>query len=957
MFFCNSNIQTMYFKIIIALFFLIICSYNSYAQKGIISGEVLGDSTKEKLSGIAIQIANSNISATTDSLGKFEIKNLRPGQYDLIFFSHSFKTDTVKAVKVSANQNSIVNKTMSTDDVSTKAEIVVVGIKYTDTDASLMNTMKNSSQVTSGISSEQISKGQDRDVAEVIKRIPGVAVNNDQFIIVRGLSERYNTVWLNNAGTLGSEIEKKSFSFDIIPSTVIDKIVVYKTPSADLPGDFAGGMVKVYTKTANMGQSLLINFNGFYRPGSTFNTFDYTQGGKTDFLGFDNGFRAVPKGIPAALATTSPEATKLFNNTWSIHHKTALPDFRFSLNYSNGFLIGKIKAGSITAINYSNQNTVFNIHRQGFSDTTIDHNYHDRQSTNLVRAGLIQNFSLVFSERSKIDFKNLFSQSGRSQSTLRTGQSDGVYNQRFYAFGYQSRTMFSSQLNGTHSSRNLRTSYDWALGYAFNERYDPDLRRIYYQQESDSVYRNNIPPGVGTLDITDGASRYFSKLKENIISFGHNLNRTLTIGNYSFEIKAGNYLEYKNRNFTSRYFGYLLPATSLKKYLSAQPLDGIFSNQNIDIIDTANGAHTPAGYRIVESYNPSNSYQGQNRLIASYISANLPIGKKIHLLSGIRYENNVQSLQGYTNFGLDYLSPRITTNYLLPSVNLKYDITKKSLLRFVYGETLNRPEFREWSPFVFYDFELLALTYGSLYSAGYPQKGRLLKTATIQNFDLRYEFYPNQSEMFNVGFFYKHFNNPIEQVLNLHNLKHGDSPQITFENATSAYSYGIELEMRKNLGFVGALFNTKLLNNFSIIANLSLINSRVNSTNSSILAKPRALQGQSPYLINAGLYYQGMKGLQASLIYHVIGPRIYLVAANGGANIGEMPRNTMDMTISKNISSKISINLGVQDLLNQPVLFIQDSNQNGKFERHGGDNEFIKYRKGSYYTIGVKFQL
>ena len=941
---------------IITIFLWIIFSNNAYSQLGIISGKVMEDSTKEKLGGVTVNLSNSTISTITDSLGMFELKDLKPGKYDLIFLFQLFKIDTIKSIEVIANHNTVVNKLLKTDVLGI-SEIVVTGIKSTDNDASLINAMKNSSQVTSGISSEQISKGQDRDVAEAMKRIPGVAVSNDQFIIIRGLSERYNTVWLNNAGTLGSEIEKKSFSFDIIPSTIIDKIVLYKTPSADLPGDFAGGIVKVYTKTAPIGESLLINFNGFYRPGSTFNKFDYTQGSKTDFLGFDNGFRSIPNGVPSIIETTDPATTKLFKNTWNIHQKTAMPDFRFSLNYSKGFFLGRTQVGSITALNYSNQNTAFNIHRQGFTDSTIDHNYYDRQSTNLVRVGVIQNFSLLLNERSKLDFKNLFSQSGRTQTTLRTGQSDGVYNQKFYAFGYQSRTLFSSQLNGTHSSKNNKTSYDWTLGYSFNERNDPDLRRIYYQQEPDSVYRNNVPAGTGTLDITDGASRYFSKLKESIISFGHNFNHIFTLGNYTLDVKVGNYLEYKNRNFTSRYFGYLLPATALKKYLSAQPVNGIFSDPNIDATDTTGGGHKAAGYQLTESYNPSNSYQGQNRLIASYLSVNIPIGENTHLLTGVRYENNVQSLQGYTNFGLDHISPQVTTNYFLPSANLKFDISKKALLRFVYGKTLNRPEFREWSPFVYYDFELLALTYGSLYSTGYPTQGRLLKTATIQNFDFRYELYPGSTEMFNVGFFYKHFNNPIEQVINLHNLKHGDSPQITFENANNAYSYGIEVELRKKLDFLGALINTKALDNFSIVANFSVINSRVNSNNSAILSKPRALQGQSPYLINTGLYYQNTRGFQGSIIYHVIGARIYLVAANGGANIGEMPRNTIDATLSKNITSKIAINIGVQDLLNQPVLFVQDSNLNGKFERQGGDNVYINYRKGSYYTIGIKIQL
>ena len=949
------------------LFFLII-PVSIWSQTGTIRGKITEEKTNEFLTGVLVRLSGQKLNAVSDTSGYYEIKDVPVGKHDLIFTYYLHSTDTLIGVEVKENSVTEINK-ISTQNRNLLKEIEVTYLKTSDTDVELIKKLKNMDQIASGISSEQINKGQDRDASEAIKRIPGVALNNDRFIVVRGLSERYNAVWLNNIAAPSSEADKKAFSFDVIPSTLIDQIIVYKSPSAELPGDFAGGMIKVFTKTAPLGQSLVFDVNGFYRPTSTGQTLQFTEGSKTDFMGFDNGFRSVPVGIPNQYEQSNTTLTKQFKNTWILHNQKALPDGRLSFNYSLGFKIKKIQIGSVTGFNYSNQNTLYHIQRTEYEssiatvvpqDPTIM--YNDVQSTNLVRTGAIQNFMVVLNPRNKIEFKNLFNQTGKNQSTVRNGTDEGA-NVLYYGFGYQSRTLLSSQLEYGYTGKSNKNSYNIAIGYSFNNRNDPDLRRITYQYPPDTMFRTNIPPGSGQLDVTEGATRFFSKLNENIYSVNQSYKHTFSISTYSFNINVGGYAEYKSRTFTSRTFGYTLPATYLRRGFTALPVNEIFSNQYIDAIDTSYGHHKPAGFKIYDGTSPSDSYKGQNQLIAPYTSIELPITKKLRLLSGLRVEDNTIFLQ--TVVGADTVHLKTNTRYYLPSFNLKYDLTKKSLFRFVYGKTINRPEFREAAPFLYYDFELMALSHGALFPSIDHPGGVTLKTATIQNFDFRYELYPSSSEMISIGAFYKKFLNPIEQIAENHEHRTGVSRETTFHNADAAFCYGIEIGIRKNLSMFDNLLGTKIFKNFSFISNVTLIKSQVYNANDSLL-KVRPLQGQAPYLINGGLYYgnkDNPRGLQFSITYNVIGPRIFLAGGTdgphtkSGPSIGEMPRHTLDFSISKNITKHISVNMGVQDLLNQPVLFVEDSNQDGRFTRNGADKTLIKYKKGSYYTFGIKIKI
>jgi len=281
----------------------------------------------------------------------------------------------------------------------------------------------------------------------------------------------------------------------------------------------------------------------------------------------------------------------------------------------------------------------------------------------------------------------------------------------------------------------------------------------------------------------------------------------------------------------------------------------------------------------------------------------------------------------------------------------------------VYGKTLNRPEFREWSPTLYYDFDLLALSHGTLSPTVDNPKGFVLKTATIDNYDIRYEWYPGENQTMNAGIFYKKFINPIEQISEDVLHRTGVSREITFQNSASAYCLGAEIEIRGNLKFIGDRVGLSWFQNMNFIGNCALIKSQVSNSNDTLI-RPRALQGQAPYLVNLSLYYANpLSKLEVMVSYNVIGPRIFLAGGTdgphtpSGPSVGELPRHVFDFTLSEKLTPHIILNFGVQDLLNQRVIFVEDTNRDGKFQPNNGDRIFMSYHRGSYYSLGVRIKL
>lgn len=925
----------------LAFIFCKVWVVNVFSQ-GVLSGVITDSKTNEPLIGVVVKIENTTLGAVSGIDGSYKIEGISIGKHTVMVTYIGYATKAIKQVEIKNGQTTTIHAQLEEAATQIK-EVDIVATKTRATESAVVAAMRKETGIVSGISAAQISKGQDRNAAEVVKRIPGVSIQEGRFVNIRGLKERYNCVWINDAAAPSSETDRRAFSFDIIPAGMLERIMVHKTPSPELPGDFAGGMVKIYTQSIPEKNSVSAGYSVSFREGSTFKPIYTTQGSKTELLGFDNGYRAMPSGIPEYISKNSENITaitKSFKNNWALSPVKAMPDMRANIALQGVLRKKGVTLGSTTAITYSITASRFNINRADYDSATQISAPTDTVSTKQVNVGVMQNMALRFKNH-QIDIKLLLNQTGREQNTMRGNFINGI-NDRFFAEYYQARTIVTGQLMGSHKFREHKTQYEWSGSYSFSSKKEPDFKRIRYSMTPDSLWK---APIANVVDPVNGGGRFFSELRENSFSFNQTLRNEINVNDYTFHLSVGNYVEYKWRTFSTRILGYTIQPGADAFYLTRLPLDTIFSPANT-------GESTK--FKLDEITGKSDRYKAQNLQTASYVCANLPIGSRVKLITGLRYEYNKQSLQSFLN--LDSIGLAVVTHFVLPSANLSINVHKNMLLRFVYGKTVNRPEFREWSPFFFYDFEFNAGNYGSLFPTVFYPKGEVLKVAQIHNADVRFEWYPEHGDMIHVGAFFKHFKDPIQQVITP--TGGSDSKGFTFINGTKAIVYGAELDVRKNLGFITPNLPRGIMNHFSLVFNAAYINSHVTLPNLTNLVSTTKLQGQSPYIVNAGLYFQhDSLGLQASLLYNVYGARVYAIGNIAYGSIGEMEKHTLDFSVSKTFFKRLTVTFSIQDLINQANRLVLDIDRNNKFESNGADREIMHYKNGRYYSLGVKFKL
>lgn len=923
-----------------------------FAQTGSVKGNVKDLKTGEALIGATVSIQGTSTGAITDVEGNFTISKAPAGNQIVVISYVSYKPKNIP-VTVEANKTTVVNTSVEEDAGTQLQEVVVKAQRATNTEVAIITEIKNIEQVAVGISAQQISRTQDRDAAQVMRRIPGVSINDDRFVLIRGLQERYNTVMINDVTTPSTEVDVRSFSFDMIPSSYIDRMVVFKSGAGELPGDFAGGVIKIYTKTIPDENSFTAGFSLGYRAGTTFQEVTDYRGTGGDWLAFGNRERRLPGNFPSnstiSSGFNSPSVVNAFKalpDYFDIFPKNAMPDIRANLGFSRRFDVGSLQITNISAANYSithdgRQNEFVKQQRIRSDETDI---FNDRFYGENARLGLMSNWGFIINPSNKIEFRNLFNQIGIKEYTYRTGiDGDNGVDLSNYAFRYENRSIYSGQLNGTHELSD-RSTFKWTGGYAYTLRNEPDFRRFEsnrQQGQTESPFRmivNNFP----TVNL---AARFFSRLTESAITgrgdFEHKKllfgrDNDSTDGGLS-KLRAGFYTEYKSRGFAARTFGYAAPISrpsgGYVDRITLLPPEQFFNTDNLN-----------ESLYYGESTREEDAYDVNNLLTAGYLSGYFPFSEKINLSLGLRMESNYIRLQALLR-GASVREPnlipidnRLITRFL-PSANFVYKFSEKTLLRAAYSNTLNRPEFRELAPFSYYDFNLDQSIQGN------PN----LKTANIHNADIRFEFYPTEGEVISVAGFYKYLINPIERI----GRAAGSGITFSFDNALNATVAGAELELRKSIAANSA---SNLLNKLSVIVNASFIYSTVDLDPLRAGGQDvnRPLQGQSPYLVNAGLYYNNPDaGWQANVLYNIVGPRIFSAGTRGqDFTIFELPRNVVDLNIIKRIG-KLEFKVGVQDLFNQRFRWVQDSNANEKFD--SSDPNYQSFTRGASVITGVSY--
>jgi outer membrane receptor protein involved in Fe transport len=914
-----------------------------FSQTGIISGSVVDESSGSSLPGVNVTLKELKKTLTSDSDGKFIFRNIPVGIYELEFRFTGYETKAVSEVNVIANETTSINASLNSQK-NVLDEVVITRTKAkTESVKSLLIAQKNSANVSDGISAETIKRTPDKNTSDVLKRISGASIQDNRFVIVRGLNDRYNAAFLNGAPLPSSESDRKAFSFDIFPSNMLDNLIITKTASPDLPGDFAGGVVQINTKSVPDKDFQTISIGTGYNTITTGKTQKTYKGSGTDWLGFDNGTRALPSTIPNTEVFSTlgyqerVEVAKSFESDWNIKNSTFAPNYSFQYSIGHHFDIKDKTLGIMFSVSNNKSNNFNTALRNDYDNpegipAVLLKTYNDRNYSEQVLTAALANFSLKFNDNHSLSFKNILSLNSTDLVVERSGLND-VADVRLTVADvrwFTSSKIYSGQLNGEHYFSKPKIKLNWTGFYSDIKRDIPNLRRnIYTIADPDSTDPAQTTP-IAVIANNNGGPDYgggmfWAENKEFITGGKIDISRKFSIGEkLNNEIKIGAFSQYRERNFFAR---------QLQYNTLTQPSGTLFDTDllelpNATIFNVANMGPQPSGlngFTLFDFTKFTDTYFATSKLHAGYLMLDNRY-KKFRLIWGVRFESFTQTLDAReTEVG--YLALNKKQNDVLPSVNLIYAITSKQNLRISYSKTLNRPEYRELAPFGFYDFTTQFFTQGN------PN----LKIATVKNFDLRYEFYPGKGQLLSVSYFRKNFTNPIELKLGINNKT------VTYENADSAVNSGIELEFRTLLSSIFKNENTTVFDDITLFANTAIIKSVVDITsfNTANTDTSVPLQGQSPFVVNVGLQYLNKEnGWVFSSNLNRVGNRIAIAANQFNPALWEKGRTMIDFQVAKSLmKNKIELKLNIQNVLAQDQIFYLNDYTNadryGTFETLG----------------------
>jgi len=946
----------MHYKSFFTLLFTCILISYTFSQNASLSGKITDSKTNEALFGAKVILQGLGKGAVTDGDGNYSLKGLSAGTYILEARNETYNNLILTEIKLKENENLVLN--IPLDKVVLELGPVTVKAKVSrESTTEILRLQRNSATVVDGISSETFKKTPDSKASDVLKRISGASVQDNKFVVVRGLSDRYNFALINGAPLPSSESDRKAFSFDVFPSNMLDNLVIIKTATPDLPGEFAGGVIDINTTEPKENDFQSIQIGSSYNLITTFKDFKTYDGSKTDFLGFSSSSRALPSGLPSTeefnnlSALQKAEYAKSIPNSWGTYNRVALPNL--NLQYSIGKTIKLTEErnfGYVFAYNYQSNMSFNKVIRREFEESTAGvitkNELKDSAFTQSVLNSAMFNMKFKLNKNNSLQLKTLYSLSSDDKVNIRNGKRDmdveSVFSEKSTNIWYTQNKLLSSQLLGNHEFKN-KMKFKWIAGISDVKREVPFLRRTVYQQTDTAlpfaaVIQNN---DISTLG---AGNMFWSLLNEKIVSAKYDLSIPLEFLNTKTELKMGGMHQYRTRSFESRNLGFSKynPAGSLNfnDQLLSLPEDQIFSNSNLGLMADGQG-----GFKLEEGTNVDDSYQAFSILNTAYAMFDTKIAEKLRIVGGARIESYRQNFK-YIEFGSN-LQQNIDTTVvdILPSVNLIYSLTNKINFRLSASKTVSRPEFRELAPFSFYNFLNDNLTSGD----------PTLKRASINNFDARFEFFPGAGQIFSVSAFYKQFTNPIELI-----LRTGTSgtPELYYDNVGNTKNYGAEFEYRMNLGFLNSKDSTSFLKDITLYANASIIRSSVDLSmyagQAEYTNSARPLQGQSPYIINAGIYYSAPKDVNFSLSYNLVGQRIAIAGSIQEPSVWENGRNVIDFQISKMFKKKLELKLNVKDLLAQDLIYFQDINKNKKYDK-GTDSAWQEITFGQTVSMSLKY--
>jgi outer membrane receptor protein involved in Fe transport len=897
--------------------FLIFLSFFADAQTQGISGVVTDMQNGEPLFSAIVLAEGSLQGVTTDENGLYSL-DLTPGRYNIECRMVGYKP-LKRTVVVVAGKRVDVSFSL-TSSMASMDVVEITGEVDKRTAAAVNALVLKSPSMLVGISSEDIRKVPARNTADVLRRLSGTTIQDNKFVVVRGMNDRYNMVMLNGFQLPSTEADRRAFAFDIFPSEMLDNLVIVKTAMPDLPAEFSGGIVQLNLREVPEQDFTSITQGFNFNSQSTFKPYSVQQKGRFDWLGLDDGSRALDEEIPfqQIFDNADPDEqkrlSKLFTKySWEPEQRESMPlglntqysiarTFKFGNDQKIAIMGSVIHNRFPKMIRATDRN---NVDAETFISTTSDSIFRFDLNTSAVF-----NSTIHLDARNRIMFNMMYNVFGVNQVTSRIGLN--INDEKLESNDQQlftSNQMYGFQLRSEHRVGN--NLFTWGAASTELNRTIPAMRSLFTFKNTDASsedpYRIFVQPNQPSVFFS---SMFFSEQKDANLAANVDLKipfKFLFAQDQNY-MKFGYQTNRAQRDFNTRTFSYVTTTDQVNNPAFLGSPGDLFTTKNVE-----------SGLLVVkEATRPFDAYLADQNLNAFFGMADVKLSSRLNVVGGLRYEQFTQRLKSRV-LGDEFVVVDSVTQNILPSFSLNYKVAPYQRIRASFSKTLSRPSLREIAPFAYFNFEELAIIEGN----------QFLKPAAITNYDLRYEYVPTLAQLFAINVFYKSFINPIEQAaVNSTQL----SRNFSYQNAESARSFGVELEVRTKLSG-----STPFLRNFTLSSNLALIQSRIR-----ILAQGvgettvRPLQGQSPYVINTALNYEHQpSGLDVTVNFNRVGRRIWQASYAIIPNIWEAPRTLLDLSIAKRIYKNGELRLSLQDILNQPLHFYMDTETDGRYTPGG----------------------
>lgn len=910
--------------VLFALFFIQI----GFSQTTGVTGTINDGEFNDVLPFANIVVKDTQNGTTTDFEGQYTLE-LEPGTYTLVYSFVGYQTKEVTGVTILAGKLTNTNVTLNASEGQLD-EVVITTTARRNTEASVLSLQKNSVNLMDGLSLESIKKTGASDIASAVKNVPGVSIQGGKFVYVRGLGDRYTKSILNGVDVPGLDPDRNTLQLDIFPTQILENIIVVKAATADQPADFTGGVIDIVTKDIPSREEYSLSIGATYNSDFHFNN-DYLASEKssTDFLGFDDGLRDNPLAptqeipLPQENGAAATQFTQLFEKRMAAHRETSFLDYNFSATAGNQYEIGDKKIGYLASLSYRNETTYYDeyingqIFRKDESDKSnfellADRTQNGESGTNNVLISALAGLSLK-SDKSKYRFNILHVQNGESQASI-FRQSNFIISSNNVIkdnLTYTQRAITNALLSGKH---NFGAEGDWNVDWSLS----PTLARIDDKDFRVSPFRITTNPETGeevfTIEPSESGipSRFYRELEEINLAGKLDIEKKHSLFGNDAKSKFGGGYTFKTRQFDIYKFS--IPLLNFPSATINGDPDQILQDENI--YDAA----TNSGFFIRQDSNDSDSYDSDVSIASAYVSEELKITPWLNSIVGVRFEQFNLIYTGEDQLGNSLNEAEILNKSdFFPSVNFIFDLDEdgNNKIRTSYARTTARPSFKEASLVEIFDPISSTTFIGNIN----------LQPTYINNFDLRYEKYGESGDFFALSGFYKTFKDPIE--LSFIRRAYG---QYTPLNLGNANVYGAEIEVRKNLGFIGGL--DKL--NFNV--NLSVIESQQkysdderegrldNLREGETLGDTRQLQGQSPYLLNMGFNYED-NGWNAGVFYNSQGKTLQIVGAGDVADVFTLPYHNVKFNISKTLgeNKNSTISLKFDNLLDDDIESVYQS--------------------------------